>query len=146
MALPKDSPEADVSRRGLGRDGPPRRSCSGDRTSRGGANLSPFSGILFNMGAVETVHRRGGAIVSGVYVSMAVLTITQATLRMDTMFDAAYVFQHQDLRRIRKAWRLLWPCLQIQHGLADQPRDLWFVPRFRATIVRDLIRLGSRVD
>jgi hypothetical protein len=95
---------------------------------------------------VATVIRSGGAIVGGVRMTwpMGTLTATRSSFRIDTVFGGKYEFQLRDVS-LKRRWRYLWPCIQVEHRRSDIPRDLCFMPWFRPTLVRELKNLGYRV-
>lgn len=94
-----------------------------------------------------TFSKSGVAIVNGVRMTwpMAALTVTAASLRVDTIFGGHYEFRHEQIRRLELRWRMLWPGIQIEHSRPDMPRDLWFMTWYRPSLVRELARLGWRV-
>ena len=97
---------------------------------------------------VDVVSRVGGAVVDGVLLSrpMAVLTATSTSLRIDTFFGAWYEFRREQITRLKLRWRFLWPAIRIEHTKFEAPRELWFLPKWRPTLVRELRRLGYRVS
>lgn len=74
---------------------------------------------------------------------LASLTATRESFRI-AVFGARYELRPQEIR-LRRAWRHLWPGLQIEHARTDLPRDLFFMPLFRPALVRDLSRLGYTI-
>ena len=75
---------------------------------------------------------------------LASLTATADTFRLDTLFGGHYELRATEIT-VRRAWRQLWPAIQIEHARPDLPRDLCFLPLYRPALIRALETIGYDV-